>query len=172
MIPPRFRRYPDRKPQSPDVSLPPDPLGTRDEKRTLKYLIDGLAWGPIHVMRPFPDGDDPWGCLTLLRGTPFKRLIPVIPGEILSGALHGNPYPLIKILGPEPTDIMKLVPKEIRECQGRKRCALWDPKVCHPNPKMPLCYQSPLGEAGTLTVLAWVEGCYVLVINSGEFSLG
>ena len=140
--------------------------------KTARYVIDGRDWGPLPVLRPLPIGDDPWGCLAPLKGTPLGDMIPVVSGFTLSEALHGNPYPLVKVIGPTPRDQLRLVPKGARECGERKACALWDPKKCFPRPKLPECYVSPLGEAATEVILTWVENCYVLIVAGGEFSLG
>lgn len=137
-----------------------------------RYTIDGKEWGPLPVLRPLPEGGDIWGCLGDLRGTPFESLISVIPGAVLSEALHGNPFPLLRVIGPPPAGLLRQVPKDLRGCATAKGCLLHDPKKCHPNPKVPSCYASPAGDAATLVVLTWVEGCYVVIIGEGEFSLG
>ena len=137
--------------------------------RTTRYLVDGLDWGPIHLIRPLPEEGDPWGCLAPLRGSPIGDLLPQVEGKALSEALHGNPYPLIRTIGPAPRDLLRLIPK----CQTAKGCLLWNAKKCHPNPKMPGCYIPPEGgEPASIVVHAWAEGCYVVIVGEGEFSLG
>ena len=86
----------------------------------LKRLdINGKEWGVIKVLRPLVDpetGDDPWGELAPLKGTPFESLIPIVSGEALSHALHGYLRPLLTIIGPEPKTLARMVPKTLRKC--------------------------------------------------------
>ncbi len=79
--------------------------------------IDGKEWGLIKILRPIVrDGEDPWGGLAPLKGSPYERLIPVVSGEALSHAQHGYLRPLLKVIGPDPKVLGKLVPKEYRKC--------------------------------------------------------
>jgi len=144
-----------------------------------RYSIDGKGWGAIKVLRPIVDtesGQDPWGELAPLKGTPFEGLIPIVSGEALSHALHGYLKPLLGEIGPDPKSLARMVPKAQRECEERKRCPMYVAD-CHPGPKQPDCFE-PSGlesdearaAAGIVTV-AWAEGRYVLIVVGEEFSL-
>ncbi len=141
--------------------------------KIVRYIIDGRNWGPLNISRPLPVDNDPWGELAPLRGTSLGNLIPVIEGRVLSEALHGNPYPLVRAIGPSPRDLLKRVPKDFRDCQIAKKCLMYDAKKCHPSIGMPECFISMKGgEILNFVLLTWAENGYVIIVGEGEFSLG
>ena len=141
--------------------------------RTVRYIIDGLNWGSLRVLRPLPIDGDPWGDLAPLRGTPVGNLIPVVTGNDLSEALHGNPFPLIRSIGPDPASLLKRLPRGLHDCQAGKKCLMRDPKKCFPSIGMSECF-IPMegGESTILVISTWAEGSYVVIVGDGEFNLG
>lgn len=140
--------------------------------------IDGKEWGVIKVLRPIAkEDDDPWGGLAPLKGTPYEKLIPVVPGEAFSHAQHGYLKPLLKVIGPDPKVLSRLVPKELRKCGLFKSCLMYREKECVPGPDLPDCYEPPgmvdpeARAVASMVVLAWKEGRYVVVVEGAEFSL-
>jgi hypothetical protein len=127
---------------------------------------------PVLILRPTPIGENAWGKLDCLRDTILRPLIPIVSGESLSKALHGDSLPLFREIGPEPK--YRLAKVTGMHCGLIKRCVLAD-NSCYPHKKVPLCYQAPLEEeflwAANQVILAWRENRYVLVADGGEFSL-
>jgi hypothetical protein len=118
--------------------------------------------------------EDPWGDLAILRGTVVGNLIPVIEGEVLSEALHGNPYPLVRVMGPDPASLLKRVPKNLHACQATKQCLMYDPKKCFTRNGMPECF-IPLegGESMSFVLSTWAGKGYVVIVeDASEFNLG
>ena len=129
------------------------------------------GWPRLLIARPTPRGDEPWGVLAPLVGTPWEGLIQVVTGEALSHALHGWFKPLMDQLGPPPTLRLKRVPNEAKVCANARSCAIADAR-CMPNPKVPLCFEVPgddhVAELATALILLWREGYHVIVAIGRE----
>ena len=141
----------------------------------VRFVISSPEWGDVPIARPLP-GNDAWGFLTVLQGTVWGDLLPIVSGEALSNALHGYVTPLMNLLGRPPHAQLKLVPDPFRAC-GNTECIMANPKTCHPCPKMPDCYEPPGFEtfehrkAAVIVALCWKEGRYVVIVEGAEFSL-
>lgn len=140
--------------------------------------IEVENWDTLHIMRALPRREDPWGVLGCLRGTVWESAITVVSGEILSHALHGHVWPLMRVLGPPPKDLCKVIAKRVLCSRIHDvSCTLRDAEKCHPGPNLPSCYQvggelSPSASAMAFEVaLALSDGCYVLVTEGKTFSL-
>ena len=131
----------------------------------------------IKILRPTPTPDDPWGALASLKGTPWQPLIPEIPGDAHSHALHGYPGPFLAVLGRPPYAQALKLPESHRVCSMHNQGCLGAGEKCRPGPGMPDCYEPPglddpeARTAATLVAEAWAEGRYVVVIVGDEFSL-
>jgi len=123
---------------------------------------------------PIPKGQDPWGQFACLRGTEWEAQIPVLSGELLAHALHGQVLPLLNLIGVAPE--VRLRRLKQHTCKLAKECATHD-KTCVPCLKVPMCYVAPIegtekSEAASVVTLAWRQGFYVAVFTlEGEFSL-
>lgn len=149
----------------------------------VEYTLDTAAWGRVQLVRPLPTEAHPtWGALSPLLGTVYAPFIPTIPGDTLAHALHGHATPLVRLLGSPPHALLKQVPSAHRTCAQSKGCHSYDPKVCHPCPKLPDCYSPPsvqgnpplsdeAQQAATTVLLAWRDGKYVIVVGGGEFAI-
>ena len=134
-------------------------------------------WGTILVARPMPTADDPWGCLAPIKDTPWGKLVAEVQGSSLSHALYGRTKPLLEQIGPEPKDLLKMVPEPFRVCAQIDTCINANPKNCHPCAALPDCYDPPnLNQAAKdvarMVALAWRDGYYVVIPIGDEFSLG
>jgi len=140
------------------------------------FTVKGIGFPDVKVLRPTPIGDDPWGQLAPLQGTPWGDEIAKVSGEVLSNALHGESKMLMQEIGPPPHALLKKIPKGFRVCNEIRDCIMADGKICHPCPAMPECYSPPaLGVdakfAACVVALAWKEDRYVIVVEGEEFSL-
>ena len=143
--------------------------------KTLEFTLDTAHFGRVLVGRPLPVGGDSWGRLAPLRGTPWGDLLPVVQGEDLSAALHGDAQPLMQSIGREPRILLRLVP-EPRYCAEFKRCITKAEKDCHPCATVPDCYEPPglppeARSAANYLVRMWREGRYVIIVEGEEFVL-
>lgn len=139
--------------------------------KVARYKIDGREWGSFTVVRPLPVNGEIWGDFEPIKGK-VGHLIPVIEGAVLSEALHGNPYPLLRCIGPSPKDLFRKIPKDLQNCQLAKRCLMHDPKKCHPRIGMPDCFIPEVGgEVLRFVFSIWAENGYVVIVSEGEFSL-
>jgi len=140
----------------------------------LQVEID--AWGTFRFLRALPQRDNDWGCLAFFQGTPWERIVTVVPGEALSHALQGHPWPLLRSLGPSPDELCKQLPPETG-CAYLldKSCHTRDAKRCLPGSKLPTCYKSTLEGEQAIVVyevaLALREGRYILVTEGKTFTL-
>ena len=144
-------------------------------ERIQRFVLTGPDWGNVPIIRPLPAPDgDIWGVLSPLKETPFEGLIPIVSGEAWSHALNGHLTPLMRIIGPPPNGLLKMVPIEMRVCSWQKKCNSFLEKTCQPGPLVPDCWTVP-GIKGddTLafieTVLAWRDGKYVVIVSGKEF---
>jgi hypothetical protein len=139
--------------------------------------IEVEGWGTLEFMRALPRRGEPWGVLAPLRGTPWEEVISVVPGEALSHALHGYPWPLMRSLGPEPEELIQKLPPETWCIQLLdKSCPQRDKRKCRPGPSLPTCYQVGSLEAEAAMVayevaIALGEGKYIIVTEGETFSL-
>lgn len=142
--------------------------------RLREFRIDDSEWGTILVMRPIVrDGDDPWGVLAPLRGTPWGDQIPIVSGKALSTALHGWGTPLMEELGPVPKVLWGQMPQSEGTCVQYldKSCPLANFK-CTPGGIFLECYIAPgepeVSQMASIVARAWKEGRYVLVVTGAE----
>lgn len=144
-----------------------------------EFSLDTRDWGTIKILRPYPtpiseDEEDPWGQLSILKGTPWGDQLPIVSGEVFSHATHGHATPLMRVIGPPPEALLTKIQKKYRVCASSKNCIIYDPKVCHPCKKMPGCYVPPgvneeVAEAVGVVLAAWQEGRYVVIVEGPEF---
>lgn len=143
--------------------------------QTVRLSLDGKEWGRINVLRPIPQEGNPWGVFACLKGTIWGDLMAVVDGADFSHATHGNPYPMLKQLGPAPAALAKKLPLEFRLCvQAQNRSCLMATPKCIPGPKLPDCYEAPNLESqasyvASAIAVAWKEGYYAIVVEGGEF---
>ena len=138
----------------------------------IRHAFNDPHWGQFVVFRPTPIAGDIWGELAPAKGTPWEKLIPVIPGELLSHALYGRTMDLIERLGNDPRKLGQKLPPLAKICVDAKSCVMYDSKRCWPTAKMPDCYRAPiLPEILSQIALRWREGHYVAVFTEGEFTL-
>lgn len=133
---------------------------------SLRYLslVDESLRGKWDVMVPVPVVGDYWGVLGVLRGTSWGSQIPEVTKAAFDHALHGYMSPLLKEWGTVPTQRGKRLPVVDAKCLSWAVCAGRSTQ-CFPNPSMPICYKSPLGDAATHVAKAWAEGRYVFVVK-------
>ena len=137
---------------------------------------DGLGGTDLHISRPTPVGDDPWGMLAPLRGTGWEPYIYIVSGEAFSHALHGYLQPLLDELGPPPLKVAKRIPDDESICELIDSCVVADRARCFAAGPPPDCYAPPvedplLSRAMQQVSLAWADGSYVVVVVGSEFSL-
>lgn len=125
--------------------------------------------GRILLLVAIPIGEDSWGRLAPLRGTPWEAQIQVVTGEALSHALHGWATPLVRELGSPPYVRADRVPPEAGRCALYGAC-VGSSRFCRPGPKTPECYESAV-PVGSRVALAWREGRHVVVVQGAEFAL-
>jgi len=142
--------------------------------RILEFTLSSEDWGDVKVMRPIPVEDDPWGDLAPLKGTPLGDLIPRVSGESFSHATHGFVTPLMREIGPDPSALVRLLPKP-KNCASINKCIMADKEKCVPGPSMPDCYIIPgdydsvTAFAALMVLRAWKEGRYVVIVDGPEF---
>lgn len=146
----------------------------------LRNLVidDPIRFSQFPVMYPIPGKDDPWGVLKPLKQTSWAAQIPVVTGEAVSHALHGEPKFLREQLGKPPTIRAKKLPVLQTLCllAQQNQCVMAKP-TCHPGTgELPDCYQAPWEEPITQNLMsvvakAWDEGRYVFVVEGPEFTL-
>jgi len=143
----------------------------------VRFTLSTQHWGEVLLARPLPLGDEYWGHLAPLRDTVWGDLLPVVSGLVLSHAAHGHADPLIRVIGPPPDALLKMVPDPYRKCAEHKDCIMFVEKDCHPCKKMPDCYVPPnlpskeAQAAAALVALAWRDDRYVVISKGAEFSL-
>lgn len=130
--------------------------------------LPDAAWGFPTVARVIPRDGDPWGCLSILRGTPWEPLIPLIPDSVFDQALRGFATPLMRILGPPPKALVKRLPLAETTCAMKGSCVSFGPN-CVPGSKVPDCWEpssffGPDAEAVNYLVRLWREGTLVIVV--------
>jgi len=103
--------------------------------------IPDPAWGEPRIARAVGNDRDPWGVLSVLRETPWEPLIPLIPSTVFDQALRGHATPLMRLLGPPPTALVKRLPAAYTECRDNKGCINASP-LCIPGKRMPDCWAS------------------------------
>lgn len=139
-----------------------------------EFTLTDDEWGEVKLLVTIPRGDDSWGPLAPLRGTPWGDQIHEVPGDALSHALHGWATPLMRVIGVEPWVHALRVSLEDGRCRLYDGC-LGAGKFCRPSPKLPECYEAPLdglaSEVASYVALAWKEGRYVLVPDGPEFNI-
>jgi len=143
--------------------------------RLRRLTIPTKFWGDLLVLRSLPHGEDVWGDFAILRGTEWEELLPVVPGDKFSHALHGHAKPLLDVLGPPPHVLHKRLPTKLQWCRLKqaKECNIATEK-CLPSLDVPECYEAPVEDIElrmitTLVAQAWGEGRYVIVVGPGEF---
>ena len=130
------------------------------------------AWGDPSIARVIPIGDDPWGILRFLVGTPWDPLFPRIPEDILDQALRGHTTPLMRILGPPPKALAKRLPVEDGTCRMKDQCINAGP-LCIPGLKVPMCWE-PQGVSPyhspylSHVVQLWRVGIVVVLVVKGQ----
>ncbi len=145
----------------------------------VEFQLKTTDWGIIKFARPEFGSitDDPWGTLACLKGTPWGDRIALVPGDLMSQALHGRATPLMRAIGPPPNGLMRQIPEPHRMCAlGKPGCVLYRKTDCHPCAKMPDCYVPPGLDRhqqfiASLVALAWKENRYVVVVTGDEFNL-
>ncbi len=130
--------------------------------------LPDAAWGNPTVARAIQRGDDPWGCLSVMRDTPWEGLIPIIPHHVFDQALRGFATPLMRILGPPPKALVKRLPVVETTCSLRESCISHGPN-CVPGPKTPDCWEPSTffgvnSEVVNHVVRLWRDGIVVLVV--------
>lgn len=148
-------------------------------KPLMSFSINTTEWGKLKFARPSfgSTSDDPWGDLACLKGTVWGDRIPVVPGEVMSHALHGRATPLVRIIGSPPSAILRQIPDPYRVCSmGKQGCVIFDKASCQPGGKMPDCFIPPgldpnQQKAASMVALAWKENRYVVVVEGDEFRL-
>ena len=136
------------------------------------------AHGEVRVLVATPREDDPWGVLGSLRGTPWGSLVREVSGEALAHARHGYATPLMREIGPSPKHLMGKISDKDGLCKlSRPEMCAGATPMCRPGRKLPDCYEPPgdltpeASESAVIVSLAWRDGCYVVVVVGGEFSL-
>ncbi len=142
----------------------------------VRFALDSKEWGRVLLLRPIPRGDNIWGDLAPLQGTPWGDLLPTVTGEALSHALHGHIMPLMRQLGTPPRGLNQKVPSGYRWCDMRDNGCLIASSHCQPGPKLPACFVPPevppeAKMAVTVVALAWAEGRYVILVEGPEFAV-
>lgn len=138
-----------------------------------RLRIEDRDFGVLQIVCLIPKTDpetgaiDSWGGMRDLEesGYPVK----MVSGFSLSQALYGNAGPLMREIGPEPKHLAKRVKGDV--CSLFKGCPLAQAKVCFPNPKVPICYESTHGGNVAAVVRFWSEGCYVIRTDGTDFTL-
>ena len=108
----------------------------------IRHAFNDPHWGQFVVFRPTPIAGDIWGELAPAKGTPWEKLIPVIPGELLSHALYGRTMDLIERLGNDPRKLGQKLPPLAKICVDAKSCDRYDSKRSSPTAKRPDCYRA------------------------------
>jgi len=134
-------------------------------------------YGDLKFTLPVPRAGEPWGVMLPLKETPWAKLIPIVTGDALSHALHGNTKPLMSVVGRPPRHQGKQLQVHERHCKLLGTCTLHEYSRCYVGSgDLPGCYVAPLlgPEAAMLALvvaMAWNEGRYVVVVEGGEFVL-
>lgn len=153
--------------------------------QTFDNPLDGMRFAIIDdrdrdaklmVLYPVPFPDDPWGVLSVMRGTSWGAQIPTVTGEALSHAFHGRAKPLREMLGVPPRTRALRIAEGDRRCleQQLLLCPMAGPNCIPGSGALPDCYVPP-SEDRTLRVLgeavgrAWDEGRYVFIVDGPEF---
>jgi hypothetical protein len=139
--------------------------------RLLRFSLQEEGWGKVDFLRPLPIKGDIWGDLAFLRGTDWEGAFSVIPTQIFQDALHGDPLRLLRLLGPPPEVVGRLLSEEAALCKlaQEKQCPLRK-KICRPGPKKPVCYTPTEIEGGSEVLMAAIvkalsEGRYLIVVK-------
>jgi hypothetical protein len=132
-------------------------------------------WEEILILRPIASAENPWGVLECLKDTEWGSQIVVVPGNILSEALHGRAFPLLKLLGNPPRIRAKKISKEAGLCSlFVSRACGFGTINCRPGVGLPICYEAPgtieVSLRATAVAQAWNENRYVIVVEGDEFS--
>ena len=112
-----------------------------------------------------------------LKDTPWGKQIPIVSGEVFSHATHGDVVPLLRVIGPPPHALMRMIPIRYRLCDNLNNCINANPRICHPCPDVPDCYTPPKTPpdslmAAWIVIMAWKEGRYVIIVEGPEFGYG
>ena len=143
----------------------------------VRFTLSTEHWGEVLVARPLPMGDEYWGHLAPLRDTVWGDLIPIVSGLVLSHAAHGHADPLIRVIGPPPDVLLKMIPDPYRKCEQHVDCIMFVGADCHPCKKMPDCFVPPnlsskeAQGAAALVAQAWRDNRYIVIARGAEFSL-
>ena len=139
--------------------------------------LAATRYGDLKFLVAVPRPGEPWGALAPLRGTTWGSLIPVVSGDAMSHALHGNPQALLAAAGRPPQHQGKQLPLAERRCEVRTGCLLHRDSHCFvASGKLPECFIAAIpGDheqmLAAYVALAWDEGRYVVVVEGGEFVL-
>ena len=134
--------------------------------------IPDLTWGEPRIARAVMKGGDPWGILSVLRETPWEGLFPLIPFQVFDQALRGHATPLMRMIGPPPTALVKRLPYSHAQCRDRNGCINAAP-TCLPGKMMPECW-SPDGldpgvaEVASKVARLWKEEVHIIVLIPEE----
>lgn len=144
--------------------------------KVVEFTLTSQDWGPLKILRPVPAGEDLWGVLASIRGTPWGDHLPLVPGEVMSDALYGHVMPLVRSLGLPPDQQLHRVPQAYRVCSSAKQCISFKEAACQPCAKLPDCYCPPgipseAQEAAVMVAMAWRESRYVVIVDGPEFTL-
>ncbi len=138
----------------------------------IKFSCPDDKWGRPRFIKCLPKKGDIWGFLAPIKGTPWGKLINVVPGHIVAHAVRGYATPLMQMLGPDPRSCLRLISDESNRCALTKSCVAVG-EHCYPCEKVPDCFEVPSDDlsfslvASTVT-LAWKDGYSILVIEGDE----
>lgn len=132
--------------------------------------------GDLHVLAIWEKGgvwEEEW---EPLRGSPFGDLFSVVSQDTLDQALAGWTQPLALKLGLPPSGALIKLPKAAQECGQKRKCILYDSKVCFPTTKklMSWCFE-PAGipdekqrVAAAKAIGEWRSGVYLLLVQESH----
>ena len=121
----------------------------------------------------------PYDTVLLLQGSVWLPYIQPVDGEALSHAMHGHATPLMRVIGPSPSEMLRKVSaRENVVCHYMQdNSCMIRGKYCHPCAKVPLCYTPPGVEDVTVSTIIsavvqeWQNGYYVVYVYGEEFSI-
>ena len=128
--------------------------------RVREFTLNTKTWGEIHIAIPKDEG---WGVLEPLKETTLREFIPEIDADLLSHALHGNPDKLMRSIGRDPLDNLKLLQRKYpTECSIKDSCWIYEKSKCFAGPKLPFCFDWG-SQIGSYVLNAWKTGRYVVI---------